>query len=94
MTIDQVIREHTMKTLEECEWNKLEAARRLDITIKTLYNWLHRWGESESLIDKTHWRHRPTKTEVKPINKIWHPPLHVPSEVPNLPGGLGGTSED
>ncbi len=48
MTLDQVIKEHTLKVLRECGGSKTQAARTLGITLKSLYNWLHQWNEFET----------------------------------------------
>lgn len=45
MTLDEVIKQHTLKTLSESE-SKLEACKRLGISIRTLRNYLHKWNLS------------------------------------------------
>lgn len=43
-TIDQVIQEHTIMVLEACHGNKRRASVALNITVRTLYYWLNKWG--------------------------------------------------
>lgn len=45
MTIAQMEQNLILKTLEHCEWNKAKAAEMLDISIRTLRNKLHEYGE-------------------------------------------------
>lgn len=45
MTIAQMEQNLILKTLEHCEWNKAQAAEMLDISIRTLRNKLHEYGE-------------------------------------------------
>lgn len=44
MTLDEVVQDHILKTLEECRYNKSEAARRLGINVKTVREHLNRIG--------------------------------------------------
>lgn len=46
-TIDEVIKTHTMLVYDLKEKNKYHTADALGITVKTLYNWFHRWGVIE-----------------------------------------------
>lgn len=43
-TLEQVTKEHVVAVLNAHGGNKTQAAKSLGITLKTLYNWLHRWG--------------------------------------------------
>lgn len=36
---------HTMAVLQRLGGNKMATSRALNISVKTLYNWLHRWEE-------------------------------------------------
>jgi DNA-binding NtrC family response regulator len=45
MTIARMEQELILKTLDHCEWNKAQAAEMLDISIRTLRNKLHEYGE-------------------------------------------------
>jgi transcriptional regulator with GAF, ATPase, and Fis domain len=47
-TLEEVEREHILRTLSQCQGNKTRAAQSLGITIKTLYNKLHRYEEGSS----------------------------------------------
>jgi hypothetical protein len=46
MTIEEIIKSHVLKTLSESR-SKLSAAKKLGICIKTLRNYLHKWGRSD-----------------------------------------------
>ena len=43
MTIDELVKVHVLKTLEEST-SKASAAKKLGICIRTLRNYLHSWG--------------------------------------------------
>jgi two-component system response regulator HydG len=49
MALDELERIHILRCLEHFEGNKTRAAQSLGITIKTLYNKLHRYG----ILDKS-----------------------------------------
>ncbi len=54
MPLEEVEKNHILRTLEACAGNKTRAAQQLGITIKTLYNKLHRYGSMGSpLADST-----------------------------------------
>ena len=42
--LEEVEKSHILQTLDDCRGNKTRAAQQLGITIKTLYNKLHRYG--------------------------------------------------
>ena len=44
---DEVIRILTLDTLEQCQGNKMKAARRLGINVKTIYARLERWAQQD-----------------------------------------------
>lgn len=46
-TLSENEKKHILKTLEHFDGNKTQAANALGITIKTLYNKLHEYGEFE-----------------------------------------------
>lgn len=46
-SLDEVQRLYTLKTLEECQHNKTQAAKRLKVSRKALYDKLLRWGDAE-----------------------------------------------
>lgn len=46
-SLEEVQRLYTLKTLEECQHNKTEAAKRLKVSRKALYDKLLRWGDAE-----------------------------------------------
>jgi len=47
-TLEDVEREHILQTLDLCQGNKTKAAQHLGITIKTLYNKLHRYEQGST----------------------------------------------
>lgn len=51
--LEDVERDHILRTLSHFEGNKSRAAKNLKITIKTLYNKLHRYGVMEKQNDQT-----------------------------------------
>ena len=53
MTLDEVIKQHTLKTLSESK-TKQECAQKLQISIRTLRNYLRSWG-LKKLIKKPNW---------------------------------------
>jgi DNA-binding NtrC family response regulator len=50
--LEDVERDHILRTLSHFEGNKSRAAKNLKITIKTLYNKLHRYGVMEKSDEK------------------------------------------
>lgn len=44
MTIDEIIKEHTIATLEKNDFNVSRTSRELDVDRRTLYRWLVRWN--------------------------------------------------
>lgn len=44
LTLNEIKKEAVLDRLILCEGNKTEAAKSLNVSIKTLYNWLHEWG--------------------------------------------------
>ena len=65
MKLDEVIKAHVLKTLSESP-SKAEAARRLGICIRSIRNYLHKWGR-EDLIDKSYLHYREKKREYRQI---------------------------
>lgn len=60
ITIDALVKEHTLDTMKKLGGNKHRVASALGITVKTLYNWLHQWDmfEEFSGFPKAGFRHR------------------------------------
>lgn len=53
MTIEELTKRHTLAVLYRSK-TKLLAARELGITIKTLYNWLHKWEIPDVVRNRDH----------------------------------------
>jgi len=45
-TVDEVVRKHVFRVLKGVKHDKKQAAKELGIGLKTLYNWLHKWGSN------------------------------------------------
>lgn len=67
-TLDQVCQDHVLYVLSVCDGSKWATARALGITVKTLYNYLHKWGLTEQYI-------RPVSRR----KKCQSQPSHAPS---------------
>lgn len=52
MTLAELEKEHILKTLIDKKGNKTEAAKSLGITVKTLYNKLHKYGMMSEKVEK------------------------------------------
>lgn len=44
LSIEEMKRDYTLFVLKQMNWNKMSTSRTLKISIKTLYNWLDKWG--------------------------------------------------
>ena len=53
MALEELERIHILRCLHHFDGNKTRAAQSLGITIKTLYNKLHRYGVLDGVLDKT-----------------------------------------
>lgn len=47
LTVDELIKNYSLDILSLNNGDKTKTANDLGITIKTLYNWLHKWGVIE-----------------------------------------------
>lgn len=52
LTIEEMHKRHVELALEYFEGNKTSVSNALGITIKTLYNWLHRYGLYSKYVPK------------------------------------------
>ena len=50
-TLEEVERRHILKTLDACRGNRSEAARRLGVTVRTLFNKLKTWKERGAFLE-------------------------------------------
>lgn len=65
-TIDEVVKEHTLRVLDQNDGNRTITARMLNVSLKTLYNWLHQWGAFEYKSDKMEEREERRVTSTLP----------------------------
>ena len=50
-SLDEVVKRHILKTLEECNYNVSAAARRVKRTRQTIQNYLNEWGFKRRIIE-------------------------------------------
>lgn len=43
---------YALHVLKQCEWRVMEAARQLEVSHQTLYNWLEKWGVQITTVAK------------------------------------------
>lgn len=58
-TLDDVIRLYVIGVCVACEWNVIKVANVLDVSIKTVYTWLHKYEEDGYLtreVEKPGWK--------------------------------------